>query len=130
MLEHFEQVQIFQWAHGTKHRPGAILRYPELELLHAIPQQAARSKAGYIWMYREGVRSGVPDIHLPVARGDYYGLWIELKRTDAGKPTAHQNWWIEKLQKAGHYAVVVHGASAAVDAIRWYCELDRRQEGA
>jgi len=125
MKEHEEQVLIFQWAHGTKHLAGAILLYHDLELLHAIPQQARRTEAGYIWMHREGVRPGVPDINLPVPRGEYIGLWIELK-AGKNKTTTDQDWWLEKLKERGHSTHVCYGANAAINTITWYLELKEK----
>ena len=72
-------------------------RWPELSRLYHVenerqctPQQAARRK-------RMGVKPGVPDLCLPVARGRYHGLYIELK-TPTGKATPDQEWWVERLK--------------------------------
>ena len=96
-------------------------RWPELALLYHVenerqcsPQQAARRK-------RMGVKKGVPDLVLPVARGPYHGLYIELKRP-SGKPTEEQLWWLERLKSQGYVAVVCRGWEKARDVLMWYLE--------
>ena len=52
---------------------------PLLELLFAIPNGGARDGRTGAMLKAEGVKPGVPDLCLPVARGLYHGLYIELK---------------------------------------------------
>ena len=99
-------------------------QYPEQALLYHIenerqcsPQQAARRK-------RMGVKKGVPDLCLPVARGQYHGLYIELK-TPTGRSTKEQNWWIDALNDAGYFAEVCHGWESAARVLEWYLGLKR-----
>ena len=101
-------------------------RWPELALLHHIenersctPQQGARRK-------RMGVKPGVPDLELPIARGGYHGLHIELK-TETGTPTKDQLWWVEQLNAQGRYATVCHGWESAVRTIEWYLRLPKSE---
>lgn len=118
--ESAEQITVFQWAayaEGT---------HPELRLLYHIgnerkcsPQQGARFKA-------EGVRKGVPDIVLPVARGGYHGCYIELKRSRGGRLSPEQGEWLDALTAQGYYAVRCNGAEAAIETIRRYLAMDAR----
>ena len=66
--------------------------------------------------WRQGVKAGVPDICLPVARNGYHGLYIELK---AGKNTATQNQkrWLNFLNSQGYKAVICYGWQTAKDEI-------------
>ena len=66
-----------------------------------------------------GVRSGVPDLCLPIPASGYHGLYIELK-TVHGKPTDQQQRWISALNGFGYLAVVCYGWEAAKDAIIRY----------
>ena len=50
-----------------------------LAWLHAISNGGLRSKATGARLKAEGVRAGVADIFLPVARHGFFGLYIELK---------------------------------------------------
>lgn len=77
-------------------------------------------------MRKEGVRSGVPDVHLPVARGGYHSLYIELKREYGGKaPTDEQVEWAKKLILYGNRVVVAHGFDEARAAIEEYLAMPK-----
>ena len=60
-----------------------------------------------------GVRAGVPDVCLPVPRGKYHGLYIEMKRADGGRLRPDQEGWLEALREQGYRAEVCHGFDAA-----------------
>jgi len=53
----------------------------------------------------EGVKRGVPDVFLPVARGGYHGLWIEMKY-GKNKTTSNQKWWLNELKDQGYKTAV------------------------
>ena len=74
MSEHSEQAALFRWAAMQSKS------IPALALLLAIPNGGARSLTTGGRLKAEGVKAGVPDIVLPVPRGSYASLWIELKR--------------------------------------------------
>lgn len=67
-----------------------------------------------------GIKPGVPDICLPVQRGKYGALWIELKRRKGGTVSENQRAWLEKLSEYGHKAVVCKGWDEARAAIEEY----------
>ena len=83
MSEHDEQAALFEWA--TWHTSQC----PELGLLFAIPNGGHRHPVVAARLKAEGVRAGVPDICLPVARKGYHGLFVELK-FGRNKPTPAQ----------------------------------------
>lgn len=80
--ESSQQQALFCWA------ALQLNRFPELEWLHHIPNGGARGDNERSNMIRgaklkaEGVKEGVPDVFLPVARGGYHGLYIEMKKPD------------------------------------------------
>ena len=111
--EETEQIYIFCWAEGLAHR------YPILERLYHVPNGGARSKAVAGKLKAAGVKSGVPDIDLPAARGGYYGLHIELK-AGKNKIEPKQREWLEHLTQAGRFACVCYGADAATEIIERY----------
>lgn len=108
-----EQTTVFSWAEL------ASSRWPELRLMHHIPNGGRRSKAEAARFKAMGVRAGVPDIFLPVARGRYHGLYIELKAMD-GKLTKQQKEFLEYVRGEGYAGVVAYGAEAAMDTIARY----------
>lgn len=73
-------------------------------------------------MVAEGLKKGVPDICLPVARGESHGLYIELKRERSGKPMPDQLAWMEALMAQGYAVSLCHGWLAASQVILDYLE--------
>lgn len=107
-----EQIWLFSWA---KINSG---KWPELELMHHIPNGGMRSKSEAARFKAMGVKCGVSDVFLPVAKGGYHGLYIELKAKD-GRPEKEQKEWIAAVREQGYYAAVCYGgyeASALVEA--------------
>lgn len=111
-----EQAMLFNWC-GMRMR-----QYPELELLFHIPNGGRRSKSEAARFKSEGVKPGVPDLFLPVARGKWHGLFIEMKRMKGGRVQDVQRKWMEKLRSQGYYATVCHGWQEASEALQRYLE--------
>lgn len=70
----------------------------------------------------QGAHSGVSDVFLPVPRGGFAGLWIEMK---APKPhdspvSVEQKEWISAMQQQGFAAFVAYGWVHAVEVIDLY----------
>ncbi|MCF0163205.1 MAG: VRR-NUC domain-containing protein [Fusobacterium necrophorum] len=113
MTEGEEQRALFDWANLAQQK------YPELKFMHHIPNGGRRDiKTAYV-LKRQGVKAGVPDIFLPVARNNFHGLYIELK-TDVGKTSKEQRIWIKGLTELGYKAVVCHGWVKARETIEEY----------
>ncbi len=108
-----EQAMIFEWCAWN------MGRYPELELLYHIPNGGKRSKPEAARFKREGVKAGVPDLCLPVARRGFHGLYIELK-AEGGVVSDAQEKWIAGLKRQNYCAFVVYGAAAAIKALEFY----------
>ena len=72
--ESAEQQCLFRWAAYNRGR------WPEMKMMYHIPNGGTRSKSEAGRFRAEGVKAGVPDICLPVARGGYHGMYIEMKR--------------------------------------------------
>jgi len=81
------------------------IQYPQL-LLYAIPNGGARSATTGAMLKREGVRRGIPDLHLALPRGQYNGLYVEMKNGKKGRVSDEQNSVIEYLVK-NNYKVEV-----------------------
>ena len=98
-IEDNEQMILIRWAQFESGR------HPELSLLFHVPNGGKRSKVEAARFKAMGVQAGVPDLFLPVPRGAYHGLFIEMK-APKGRTSNAQNTWIEKLKSNG-YAVKV-----------------------
>jgi hypothetical protein len=112
--ESVEQICLFRWAMFEE---GV---HPELALLYHIPNGGKRTITTAKRLKAEGVKSGVPDIHLPVARRGYHGLYIELKRLQGNNTTETQDYWIEALNDQGYLAIVCRGWNEASEKILDY----------
>lgn len=78
-----------------------------------------RDKRTAVALKRQGVKAGVPDICLPVARNGYHGLYIELK-AGKNKATKSQEKWQVFLNSQGYYAVICYGWHEAAKVIEEY----------
>lgn len=118
--EHQEQAALIAWADGLAGR------LPELGMLFAIPNGGARHIATARRLRAEGVRAGVPDLMLAVARGGWHACFVEMKRADGGRLSPEQRQWHAALTAAGYDVRVCKGWEAAARAILAY--LGRRPE--
>lgn len=103
--------------------PLYLKDYPELALLHAIPNGGWRHPATAAALQRQGVKPGVPDMFLPVPRGMFNGLYIELKRLREGDLSDKQREWLAALTAQGYRAVMRRGTEAAWNEILSYLSL-------
>jgi hypothetical protein len=111
-----EQKALFQWARLMEGR------YPELRLMFAVPNGGVRRPATAGRLKAEGVKSGVPDICLPVARHGYHALYIEMKRLSGGGTSPEQKDWLDALNRQGNKAIVCRGWVKAKEAIEEYLD--------
>lgn len=109
-----EQQTLFEWARRMEGR------WPELKMLYHIPNEGKRRQRTGARLKAEGLKSGVPDICLPVARGGHHGLYIELKRKRNSKVTKEQMDWIADLVAQGYVAAVCRGCDEAISLITDY----------
>ncbi len=110
------QAEIVRWSYAeTKNQP-------DLWLLHHCPNGGFRGMQAGMRFKALGVKAGVPDVVLPVPRGKYYGLWIEVK-TATGKVSDSQKEWHERLTKIGHFVVVIRTAEEGIETIKQYLNL-------
>lgn len=121
--EHYEQKALFLWADLL------IPKVPELALLFAIPNGGQRNIIIARKLKDEGVKAGVPDMFLPVARGNYHGLFIELKSKD-GVTSKNQDYWLRRLSEQGFMAQVCYGWTEAKETIEKYLALKPEGEKA
>ncbi len=100
-----------------------VRQYPELRWLNGslngvrltIGQAVKAKKAGNV--------KGYPDIFLPVRRGKYSGLFIELKRVKGGSIQAEQQEWREFLLSQGYSHHFCRGCDEAWKIILEYLGL-------
>lgn len=108
-----EQTYLFQWARWNAQK------FPELDLLFHVPNGGRRDKREANSLKRQGVKAGVPDLVLPVARNGYFGLYIELK-AGKNKTSEEQNKWIKQLKEQGYFVTVCYGWQEAKEVLEQY----------
>jgi len=116
MSEHDEQVALFDWAMVYQ------TEVPELAFMFAIPNQGGKGHSAMIRgrkMVKEGLKSGVPDIFLAVARGKFHGMFVEMK-VKGGRVTENQKIWLNGLTLEGYVCAVCFSFEQAQDAILDY----------
>lgn len=119
--EHAEQVALMGWAKLQQRR------LPELVLLFAVPNGGDRNAIVAKKLKNEGVRAGIPDLFLPVAREGFHGLFIEMKREDkrpkrggAGGVSKVQQQWISALREQGYKVEICYGWQEAAAVLEDY----------
>ena len=115
-----EQSDVIAWANQC----AALGIHPELEWLHAIPNGGKRDKIEAAHLKAQGVKSGVPDLFLPVPKGGYHGLYIEMK-VNKNKPTDNQIKWLSALSSFGYATSVCYSAKEARDKIEKYISIKK-----
>lgn len=106
------------------------LRYPAAhKLIYHVPNGGHRVKAVAAKLKGQGVKAGVPDLVLPMARGGFFWLYIEFKAKPpfdaAVSPT--QDAYLQALNDQGYLAIVCRGSIDAVEAIRSYLLLPKTE---
>lgn len=104
MTEYQHQRTVMEWSCYASNR----IRYPGLDLLYHIPNEIKCNAAQGKQRKDIGVKSGVPDLCLPVARGQYHGLYIEMK-AERGK----------SIRKPEEMAETIDGAGLSCKGLLW-----------
>ena len=111
-----------QWVIAWSQQPSIRQLYPELAMLYHIPNERTDKVQAAI-LKTMGVKSGVPDLHLPIPSGGYHGLYIEMKALD-GKPDKDQLWWADHLKENGCAHAFCYGWQQATEVLKWYLNLN------
>jgi hypothetical protein len=121
--EHQMQCAVIEWCRRME------ARYPELKLLYAIPNgiplitktaEGKRVKFAIMnYLKKEGMRPGALDLCLPVPRGTYHGLYIEMK-TAKGKLKDAQYKFAVMLKHQGYCVLCVRSTEACIQLIEAY----------
>ncbi len=106
-----EQEALFDWAAVN------VGKMPCLRMLYAIPNGGKRHMNVAKTMKRTGTKKGVPDVCLPVARGKYHGLYIEMKRKKDGRLSPEQRQWLRDLSEQGYRCEVCKGWEEAAKVL-------------
>ena len=114
-----EQAALFSWAAMMEER------FPELKMMYHIPNGGSRNRLEAANLKRQGVKAGVPDVHLPVPRGKFHGLYVEMKYGD-NKPTEKQKEWLFSLKEQGYATAVCYSWEEAAGLIMTYLKGEKK----
>lgn len=117
--EDAEQIALFMWAALN------VNTWPELKYMFAIPNgMYTPNKRVAGRMRAMGMKRGVSDILLPVKRGEWSGLFLELKKrkteTAKGVVQPEQKEFGEFVVSQGFGFIVCYGFEQARDTILEY----------
>lgn len=115
MNEHELQTRVVEWCRLSVFSG----EHPELAFLHAIPNGIVVSKRERARLVNEGLLPGVCDLFLPVARGGFFGLYIEMK-TPNGRLSEDQKRFILFAQKQGYKVIIPRTIPSAIESILEY----------
>ncbi|SFJ12634.1 VRR-NUC domain-containing protein [Pseudomonas argentinensis] len=112
--EGMEQAALFRWLQ-VRHPVAAGLAYHVPNGGHRVKAVAAKLKV-------QGVKAGVSDIVLPMARGGFFGLYIEFKAAapHSAALSETQRAFLHDVQQQGYKGVVCRGMDEAMKVIEAY----------
>lgn len=118
--EQQSQEALFAWAKN----PATLAKYPALDLLSSSLNGVRLTIMQAVFAKRGGMLKGEWDVRLPVARGGYIGLIIEMK---AGKNTLtpEQKYYEMRMKAEGHYTAVCYDWLSAKAVIEGYLEMKK-----
>jgi hypothetical protein len=121
-IEHDEQVQFFIYMRILEDEG-----ITEAGMAFAVPNgvRVASIKTAKRAV-NEGMRAGIPDILIPVARDKRHGLAIEMK-IPPNRSTAKQKEWQQKFRMWGWEVAECHSAKHALKVFIDYCKLEPAQ---
>lgn len=108
-----EQIILFNWTKTIEH----IL--PELKLMYHVPNEGKRKNGAVLKAM--GMKSGVPDVVLPVVKNGFPGLYIEMKFKN-NKTTPEQAAFMTALRQQGYQTAVCYSAEEAKEEILNYLQ--------
>jgi hypothetical protein len=99
---------------------------PELRWYHAIPNGGDRNIIVAGNLKAEGVKSGISDTFLPVARRGYFGFYIEMKKP-GGTESSTQAEYGRFVQQQGYLYLCADHWAKAFRALMWYLDFPHIQ---
>ena len=115
--EYDEQKNVIEYCDTVLHIP-----------IYHIANEGKRSTVTGARLKAIGLRPGFPDLCVPMARGKYHSLYIEMK-AKGGKLSQDQKTWLSILKQEGHATAVCYGFDEAIKIIEQYIKLKEADNG-
>jgi hypothetical protein len=111
--EHIEQSMLVKWFR---------FQYPQIyKCLWAIPNGGLRKITTAIRLKQEGALAGVSDLFLMIPKGEFHGMFIEMK-APGGKLQPNQKEFQLLAKSMGYEAVTCYGYEEAKESIKKYLQ--------
>ena len=111
--EHQEQVMLITWFR---------LQYPKFKLhLWAIPNGGSRHIVTAVNLKAEGVLAGVSDLFLMIPKGEWHGMFIEMKAKN-GNVSDKQKEFMAAANSMNYKTIVCYGFDDAKTSIINYLQ--------
>lgn len=120
VTEWHEQQAVIQWWDSYSQTKGIDYR-----LLFSVPNGVKLGRdpksrmVEMVMLKKTGLRPGVSDLVLAIARKQYHGLYGEMKSME-GRPSSDQIEFAELVTEQGYLHAFWYGASEAIEAIKGY----------
>lgn len=95
---------------------------PLYSLIYSVKNEGKRSWFYGTQLVRSGLRSGIPDVCIPIPTRDYGAAYLEFKTLD-GQVSPMQKVWLSKLKRVSNYVGVVKGLDHAKEVTESYMDL-------
>lgn len=119
-LEGQIQIQVFNWIRANEEH------YPVLKVIFHTPNSFFGTSFGVImWLKQLGLRKGVYDIIVPVAKHGYSSLWIEIKK-GKGKLTEEQKMFKEIISEHSDIPTkfeTFYDAESCINSIKEFLDI-------
>lgn len=118
--EWHEQQAVIQWWDVASKSYGLDCR-----LLYAVPNGMRLGRdpksrmIEMVMLKKTGLRPGVSDLVLAVARRQYHGAYLEMK-SEIGRASDEQADFLELVKQQGYFGVVCNGADEAIATLKGY----------
>lgn len=96
-------------------------------ILHIANERRTSMQQGKL-LKRMGVMAGVADLFIALPRGQWAGLWLELKE-GKGKPSQAQKEFLSRMTVNGYFCACVTGLEAAQAVIKQYLTAEGYSHG-
>lgn len=113
-IEAQSQRAVIEWWAFACH----LFKVPE-HLLASFPNGGRRGIREAVLMKKEGCRKGAPDLILMVPRGQYHGMFLEMK-APGGRLSPEQNQFLFDLSAQGYWVMVSYSTEAAITELTHY----------
>lgn len=111
--EHDEQVAVIKYCDSHPN--------PDYADIYAVPNGGKRAIGLAVKLKAEGVRRGIPDLFLPKPRGEFHGLYIEMKKP-GGRVSPEQLERMNRLKSDGYKTAICTSATVAISVIESYMQ--------